>query len=191
MNPTYISIPISRGISDIPHCIRCVEIYQISVSKFLPEQTTSNSRVSIEQPQAAGGFVYFSPKPTSARVLSTDTVFLFCVLCCCVMTKTNISTCERRDTVVCTFDKESPKILSFDIHEWIYERLRMNENENTTIQTDGLIRQVFIKFAQARELTALFDRTKGTAIYKLVTCGISRVTLCPPAWARGSPELLT
>ena len=63
---------------------------------------------------------------------------LFCVLCCCVMTKTHISTCERKYTLVCTFDKEIPKILAFDIHKWVYEHLRMNENENTTIQTDGL-----------------------------------------------------
>jgi hypothetical protein len=105
------------------------------------------------------------------------------------MTKTNISTCERKDTAVCTFDKETPKILAFDIHEWIYEHLRTNENENTTIQTDGLIRQVFIKFTQTRELRALFDSTKGTAIYKLVTCGISRVRLCPLAWARLLPEM--
>jgi len=121
-------------------------------------------------------------------VLSSDTVFLCCVLCCCVMTRKNISTCERKYTVVCTFDKEIPKILAFDIHQWIYGHLRMNEIENTTIQTDGLKRQVFIKFAQTRALTALFDRTKGTAIYKLVTCGISRVNFCPQAWTRGSPD---
>jgi hypothetical protein len=135
INPAYINCPNQQKNLGYTVLCKTVEIYQLNVSKFLPAQTASYSRVSIEQPQAAGGFVYFSPKPTSARVPSSDTVFLFCVLCCCVMTKTNISTCERKDTAVCTFDKEIPKILSFDIHQWIYEHLRLNENENRTIQT--------------------------------------------------------
>jgi hypothetical protein len=51
----------------------------------------------------------------------------------------------------------------FGINEWIYDRLLLDENEVTTIQGDGPKRQVCIKFAQAHTLTALLDRTKGTA----------------------------
>ena len=74
--------------------------------------------------------------------------------------------CERKDTVACTFDKESQKISAFDIYEWICEHLRLDEPEVTMIQIDGPHRQVFTKFTQTHTLWAIIDHTQGTAIYK-------------------------
>ena len=80
-------------------------------------------------------------------------------------TKTLIyNMCERKDTVVYTFDKESPTISTFDIHEWIYNHLILDENEVKIIQIDGPKRQVCVKFVLAHKLKALLDRTQGTVI---------------------------
>jgi hypothetical protein len=53
---------------------------------------------------------------------------------------------ERQNTIVCLFDKSSPKISEFDIHEWIYETLNLPEDDVQMVQMDGPSRQVFIKF---------------------------------------------
>jgi hypothetical protein len=76
--------------------------------------------------------------------------------------------CERKDTVICTFDKGSPKISAFDIHEWIREQLRFDENE-VTIQIDGPKRQVFIKLAQAHKISksSLCRAGLGTKIVRV------------------------
>ena len=73
--------------------------------------------------------------------------------CSFLKTKTLIyNMCERKDTVVCTFDKESPTISKFEIHEWTYNHLILDENEVKIIQTDGPKRQVCVKFVQAHTL---------------------------------------
>jgi len=52
---------------------------------------------------------------------------------------------DRLNTIVCIFEKRSPTISALDIHEWIYETLRIPEREVRMIQIDGTRRQVYIK----------------------------------------------
>jgi hypothetical protein len=52
---------------------------------------------------------------------------------------------ERQNTFVCAFDPQTPRISSYEIHEWIYETLCLRESEVNTIQIDGLKRHVYIK----------------------------------------------
>jgi hypothetical protein len=44
---------------------------------------------------------------------------------------------ERRETIVCFFDKTSPKISAYDIHEWIYATLQLPEEDVNIVQVDG------------------------------------------------------
>jgi hypothetical protein len=44
---------------------------------------------------------------------------------------------ERKDTVMCSFDKDSPRITAYDIQEWIYVKLSLEPDEVMTIQVDG------------------------------------------------------
>jgi hypothetical protein len=43
---------------------------------------------------------------------------------------------DRQATVVCTFEPTSPRITAYDIHEWIYEELRIPEDQLRVIQID-------------------------------------------------------
>jgi hypothetical protein len=58
---------------------------------------------------------------------------------------TTLNMTERRNTILCAFDPNSPKISSFDIHEWIYETLRLPDQEVNMIQIEGIKRHVYIK----------------------------------------------
>jgi hypothetical protein len=53
---------------------------------------------------------------------------------------------ERLHTIVCTFDQKSPRISTYQIHEWIHEQLRLQETDIRLIQIDGPRRKVYIKF---------------------------------------------
>jgi hypothetical protein len=43
---------------------------------------------------------------------------------------------ERKDTIVCTFDKRSPRT-AYDVHEWIYQEIHLDTDDVATIQIDG------------------------------------------------------
>ena len=51
---------------------------------------------------------------------------------------------ERRNTIRCAFDLESPRISAYEIHEWIYEQLKLEDNEVVMVQNDGSQRHVCI-----------------------------------------------
>ena len=47
-----------------------------------------------------------------------------------------------QNTIVCAFDQRNPRITAYNIHEWIHEKLRLEEDEISMIQIDGLRRRV-------------------------------------------------
>ena len=51
---------------------------------------------------------------------------------------------KRQQTIVCAFDQRSPRVSAFDVHEWIYETLHLQEHEEVMIQIVGLRRHVYI-----------------------------------------------
>jgi hypothetical protein len=73
---------------------------------------------------------------------------------------------ERKDTAVCIFDKASPRITAYEIHEWIYTNLHLETEDVVTIQIDGPRRQVYIKTTHATVVEKLLLRTKGESIYE-------------------------
>jgi hypothetical protein len=34
---------------------------------------------------------------------------------------------ERQNTIVCVFDLKSPRVSAYEIHEWIYEQMSLQE----------------------------------------------------------------
>jgi hypothetical protein len=81
--------------------------------------------------------------------------FSFFPFCVCVFTERIQFDCgklratyrlgERINTVIYSFDKNSPRISAFGIHEWIRETVHREEQEVPNIQVDGQMRQVYIK----------------------------------------------
>ena len=54
---------------------------------------------------------------------------------------------DRLNTIVCIFEQKRPLISAFEIHEWIYDTLRLPEPDVRTIQIDGARRHVYIKLS--------------------------------------------
>jgi hypothetical protein len=52
---------------------------------------------------------------------------------------------ERQNTIVCDFALISPRISAYEIHEWIYEQISLQEKASM-VQIDGPKRHVCIKF---------------------------------------------
>ena len=101
---------------------------------------------------------------------------------------------ERQQTIVCAFEKNSPRVSAFEIHEWVYETLRIHEQDIALIQIDGPMRHVYIKFNDPQRLQTLLESTRGhetfrhgsgelsTARIEAVGLGMRRVRVaCLPA----------
>ena len=59
---------------------------------------------------------------------------------------------ERQKSIVCAFDVKGPRISAYEIHEWIYEQLKLEENEVLMVQIDGPQRHVYIKLRWTNQL---------------------------------------
>jgi len=82
---------------------------------------------------------------------------------------------DRQKTIVCAFDQRSPRITAHHKHEWIHEKLRLEEDEISMIQIDGPRRQVFIKFTNGVRMHRLLQDTAGTQEIKHDTGELSQV----------------
>ena len=84
---------------------------------------------------------------------------------------------ERQQTIVCAFDQRSPRVSAFDIHEWIYETLHLQEHEVVMVQIDGLRRHVYIKFREPQRMQAILTATQGQENFRHVNGEISKVRI--------------
>jgi hypothetical protein len=100
---------------------------------------------------------------------------------------------ERQNTVVCVFDKHSPKISAHEIHEWIYATLRLPDDDVEMIQIDGPSRHVYIKFVSQEKMSSHLSTIKGTREYLHINGEISKVEISPTrlryreVWITGLP----
>ena len=82
---------------------------------------------------------------------------------------------ERCNTVDCCFDPRSPRINAFQVHEWIYDRLQLPEENIRAIQIDGFKRSVYIKFSNEDSMYDLLWATDGLMDSKHDNGEISKV----------------
>jgi len=75
----------------------------------------------------------------------------------------------RNNTVVFTFDPASPRITAHDIHEWLHETIRIQEQKVRMIQIDGIKKQVFVKLTDKEYMTTIINDTKGRGEYRYDT----------------------
>jgi hypothetical protein len=86
---------------------------------------------------------------------------------------------DRQNTLGCAFDMKSPRISAFNIHEWIYEKLHLPEEDINMIQIDGPKRHVYIKFKNTERIQQVLTDTEGKAEFKHDNGEISKVTIEP------------
>jgi hypothetical protein len=73
----------------------------------------------------------------------------------------------------------SPRISAFHIHEWIFETLKLAEEDLSMIQIDRPKRQVYIKFHSEDRLLTIIHAVTGQHEYKHNNGEISKVTTEP------------
>jgi len=82
---------------------------------------------------------------------------------------------ERQNTIVCAFDMKSPLISAYEIHEWIYAHLKLEDDEVLLVQSDGPQRHVYIKLRESNRLRQVLHMTGGQAEYRHNNGEISKV----------------
>ena len=78
--------------------------------------------VSLELSRSVGALFTFSETTCASVEIQPSSAFSDVRSC-------NMNLCERKDTVVCLYDNESPRISAYDIHEWIHMKLRLEPDE--------------------------------------------------------------
>ena len=84
---------------------------------------------------------------------------------------------ERKNTITCSFDPKSPRITAYEIHEWIYKKLKIPGDGVAMIQIDGPKRQVFIKLKQNSEIIRIIQDSQGSLEYKHTNGELSHVRI--------------
>jgi hypothetical protein len=84
---------------------------------------------------------------------------------------------ERQNTLVCIFDPKSPRISAYNIHEWIFDSLRLEEDDLFMIQVDGPKRHVYIKFKNTDKLQQILSDSKAQHDYKHENGELSKVQI--------------
>jgi len=82
---------------------------------------------------------------------------------------------DRLNTIVCGFDPRSPQVNAFHIHEWIYEKPHIAEENKRMIQIDGPRRRVYIKFADEECMNTILQNTKEQLEFRHDNGEISKV----------------
>jgi len=84
---------------------------------------------------------------------------------------------ERQNTIVCAFDIRSPRISAYEIHEWFYAQMCLNDQETTMVQTDGPKRHVYIKFRDNERMQGVLQSIGGQVEYRHINGEISIVRI--------------
>ena len=84
---------------------------------------------------------------------------------------------ERQHIIVFAFDQRSPRFSALDIHEWIYETLKLQTNEICMIQIDGRRRQIYIKIQDPQRMYDLLTETQEQKGFRHDNGEISKVRI--------------
>ena len=84
---------------------------------------------------------------------------------------------DRQNAIVCIFDARSPRITALQIHEWIYENLRLPEKDVRMIQIDGPGHRVFIKLNTGEQAQSILQTTKSQLVFRHDNGELSKVQL--------------
>jgi hypothetical protein len=84
---------------------------------------------------------------------------------------------ERQNTITCAFEPRSPRISAYEIHEWIYAQMCLEDQEILVVQIDGPKRHVYIKFRDSEQMREVLPSTCWKAEYRHTDGEISCVRI--------------
>jgi len=85
--------------------------------------------------------------------------------------------CDRHNRIVCSFEVRSPRINAFQIHEWLYETLRLTEDDVRVIQIDGPLGKEYVKFVNSERMMRVLQPIQGDLDFYHENRVISKVTV--------------
>ena len=85
--------------------------------------------------------------------------------------------CDRQNTILFSFDVRSPRINAFQIHELLYETVRLTEDDVRVIQIDGRLRKVYVKFVNSERMMRVLQPIQGDLDFYHENGVISKVTV--------------
>lgn len=85
---------------------------------------------------------------------------------------------ERKNTIVVTFvERDVPKPTPYELHEWIYDVFRFEEDELEMIQLNNYTRQVYIQCKEEMTVKRAIMSTNGESTFTHSTGQRSKVTI--------------
>jgi hypothetical protein len=82
---------------------------------------------------------------------------------------------ERKNTIVCTFDPTAPPLNAYEVHNWIYDELRLPNADVLAIQMGGFKLTVYIRLTDQQAVTKIIQDTSGRLKCKHATGEVSYV----------------
>jgi len=83
----------------------------------------------------------------------------------------------RNNTIVFTFDPASRRITAHDVHEWLHEVIRLQEQKVQKIRIDGIKRHVYVKLTDKDYVASIIRSIGGTGTYLHLTGEVSHVEI--------------
>jgi hypothetical protein len=72
---------------------------------------------------------------------------------------------ERVNSLFCSFDMNSPRTSAYIIHEWVYNKLGLTDDDLLVLQIDGAHRNVYLKFVTMEKMYSVLQKTGGKVDY--------------------------
>jgi hypothetical protein len=69
----------------------------------------------------------------------------------------------RQNTIVCSFDRQCPRLSAHDIHNWLADTLTITTADLFLVQIDGAQRQVYVKFREYETMHRILTSFRGGA----------------------------
>jgi len=85
--------------------------------------------------------------------------------------------CDRQNTLVCSFDLRRPRINAFQIHECLFDTVRLTEDDARVIQIDGPQRKVYVKFVNPEDVMGVLQPIQGDLYFNHDNGEVSKVTI--------------
>jgi len=83
--------------------------------------------------------------------------------------------CERHNTTVFSFDKRSPRVNVFQIHEGLHKTALIKQDDVRVIKIDGPLRKAYVKFVTSERMMNILQQIQCDLSFRHENGEISQV----------------